>query len=68
MVFMAKTKNRWGKSLKRLRESRGPEFTQARAAAALGVPLRTYQNWEQGHAAPPDYVRRLVERLLSERS
>jgi transcriptional regulator with XRE-family HTH domain len=37
-------------NLKRLREKAG--LTQAAFAAACGVPLRTVQNWEQGHRAP----------------
>ena len=28
------------------------EMSQAEAAAALGVPIRTYQNWEQGTRSP----------------
>ena len=27
-------------------------YTQAAAAEVLGVPLRTYQQWEQGRQAP----------------
>lgn len=41
-------------------------LTQAEAAERIAVPLRTYQNWEIGHRAPPDYVLRLaLDRLES---
>ena len=38
-------------------------LTQAEAAEALSVPLRTLQEWEQGRAAPAPSgpVRRLME-------
>lgn len=39
-------------------------LSQSRAAELIGVPVRTYQNWEIGHRNPPDYVLRLaLERL-----
>jgi transcriptional regulator with XRE-family HTH domain len=37
-------------TLKRLREAAG--MTQAALAEAAGVPLRTYQTWEQGVRTP----------------
>ena len=37
-------------NLKQSREKAG--FTQASFAKTLGVPLRTIQNWEQGHREP----------------
>jgi transcriptional regulator with XRE-family HTH domain len=36
--------------LKRMREAAG--MTQAALAKAAGVPLRTYQTWEQGVRTP----------------
>jgi transcriptional regulator with XRE-family HTH domain len=36
--------------LKEMREAAG--LTQAAVAAAAGVPLRTYQTWEQGVRTP----------------
>lgn len=40
--------------LKELREK--AKLTQKAAAELLGVPFRTYQNWEYGQRTPPDYV------------
>ncbi len=37
-------------NLKQSRERAG--FTQASFAKTVGVPLRTIQNWEQGHREP----------------
>lgn len=37
--------------IRRWREQLG--WTQARAAHAMGLKLRTYQNWEQGHRPMP---------------
>jgi len=44
--------------LKELRLSAG--LTQKKAAELLGVPFRTYQDWEYGKRTPPDYVMQLV--------
>ncbi len=46
-VMAKKRATTWGGQLKALREAKG--LKQWQAAKALGVPLRTYQNWEQGH-------------------
>ena len=43
-------RSRIGEALKAAREARG--LTQQEAAAALGAPLRTYQQWEAGRGAP----------------
>jgi len=32
------------------------KLTQKQAAELLGVPFRTYQDWEYGKRTPPDYV------------
>ena len=32
-------------------------LSQVKAAAALGVPRRTYENWEMGVSVPAEYVR-----------
>ena len=37
-------------NLQRFRQAAG--FTQLSFAQAMGVPLRTVQNWEQGHREP----------------
>jgi DNA-binding transcriptional regulator YiaG len=57
-----KPANSWGASLKRLRLRKG--LTQPQAAEFLSVPLRTYQNWEQGRSLPPGYVQTLIVRTL----
>ena len=43
-------------------------YTQARAAGWLGVPVRTYQSWEQGRWEPEQVgpVRKLLEILKEE--
>lgn len=46
----------------RLRLIRG-ERTQAKAAAAYHVPLRTWEDWEAGRRKPPEYVLRMMEEL-----
>jgi transcriptional regulator with XRE-family HTH domain len=40
----------FAENLKRLRAAAG--LTQATFAEAAGLPLRTVQNWEQGHREP----------------
>jgi len=40
----------FAENLKRFREAAG--FTQAAFAEKMGVPLRSVQNWEQGHREP----------------
>jgi transcriptional regulator with XRE-family HTH domain len=42
--------NRFAKALRAWRGDRN--LTQAEAAEELGVPTRTFQNWELGNAAP----------------
>lgn len=37
--------------------------TQPEAASILGVSLRTYQNWEQGHRKIPDSIERETDRI-----
>ena len=69
-----KAVNCWGKDIKRpriseptgdfaadlrqLRKDLG--LTQTRAAALLGVPMRTYQDWEGSEHNPPPYVQRMA--------
>ena len=31
-----------------------------------GIPLRTIQHWENGDRQPPEYVLRLLERVVKE--
>jgi transcriptional regulator with XRE-family HTH domain len=47
-------------AIRRLREFNG--WTQSKAAAAAGVPLRTFQNWEAGVRDPqPDGLVKLAD-------
>ena len=39
-------------------------MTQAAFGKALGIPMRTIQNWENGQRIPPDYVVTLIEYKL----
>ena len=50
-------------NLKRLRAAAG--FTQASFAERAGVPLRTVQNWEQGHRGPSAQAVLALARALS---
>jgi DNA-binding XRE family transcriptional regulator len=36
------------------------KFSQPKAAAILGVPPRTYEQWESGRHAPSEFVKRMV--------
>lgn len=49
-------------TVKELRTKTG--LSQGKFAARFGVPVRTLQNWEQGHQVPPDYVVVMMERIL----
>ena len=40
--------------LKEIRKEKG--FTIARISKQLGVPIRTYENWENGYRYPPNMV------------
>lgn len=37
---------------------------QRMAEYADGIPIRTYQHWESGDRKPPEYLPRLIVRLL----
>ena len=40
-------------------------LSQVEAEKYIGVPHRTWQDWELGKRTPPDYVERLIiEKLL----
>lgn len=49
-------------TVKELRAKTG--LSQSQFAAHFGLPVRTLQNWEQGHQVPPDYVVAMMERIL----
>lgn len=40
-------------------------LTQAGAASFLGMPLRTWEDYEAGRREPPEWVQKLVLRVLS---
>lgn len=40
-------------------------LTQAQAAAALRVPVRTWENWEGGVSAPPGIAGRALDLLTT---
>jgi transcriptional regulator with XRE-family HTH domain len=53
-------------ALKAWRKARG--LVQSRAAAALGVPPKTYVDWEQGRHAPRGFaLQALTQKLESEK-
>ncbi len=39
-------------------------LSKAEAARKLGVPYRSYQNWELGYRTPPDYLQRFAIEML----
>ena len=41
-------------------------ITQAQAYTILTVPRRTYEDWERGIASPPEYVQRMIIKLLQQ--
>jgi len=47
----------------RLKAARGT-LSQAAAAAQINIPLRTWEDWERGRRSPPEYVLRMIEKLL----
>lgn len=51
-------------TIRALRRSAG--MTQKAFSSAYGIPMRTYQAWENGEAAPPEYVVRLLSRAVAE--
>lgn len=52
-------------TIKEAREATGMNITEA--SNLIGVPYRTWQNWELGTRKCPEYVERLiVEKLMQE--
>ena len=47
----------------RLKAARGT-LSQAKAAAQLGIPLRTWEDWERGVRIAPEYVIAMIEKLM----
>lgn len=48
--------------VKALRKSTG--LTQAAFSEKYGIPKRTLENWEGGVNKPPEYVYKMLERLV----
>lgn len=45
-----------------LRKNTG--MTQSEFAAYFGIPLRTIQKWERNGSIPPEYIPKMIERIL----
>lgn len=45
---------------------KGTGLSQSRFAAALGIPVRTLQQWEQGKSSPPSYVTAMIGKLAQD--
>lgn len=39
-------------------------LSQSKFSEYFDLPLRTVQEWEQGRRKPPDYIPKLLERIL----
>ena len=39
-------------------------MSQRKFAEYIGVPLSTLQHWEQGYRTPPEYVVKLIYRVI----
>ena len=50
------------KNVKELRKQTG--MSQSQFATYFDIPVRTLQDWEQERRQPPEYLVRLMERLL----
>ena len=50
--------------IKAIRKSTG--LSQARFAARYEIPKRTIENWETGKTEPPEYVYKLLLRVVVE--
>lgn len=42
------------------------KMTQADFSSAYGIPMRTFQRWENGETTPPEYVVQLLSRAVAE--
>ena len=49
-------------TIQELRKS--TELSQSKFARHLEIPVSTLQHWEQGFRTPPDYVVKLIEKVL----
>lgn len=51
-------------TIRTLRRSTG--LTQKNFSSRYGIPMRTYQSWENGETTPPEYVIQLLSRAVAE--
>lgn len=56
---MVKLRAKWGRE-----EAKGRPFTQAEAAAKIGVTLRSWASWERGARLPLQPMQMLIDCLL----
>lgn len=49
----------------KFKKQRG-HLTQTKAAEAIGCPVATYRDWEQGRRNPPKWIRKIALYRLSE--
>lgn len=52
----------FGSELKSLRTRYG--MTQKEFSGRFGIPITTLSHWEQGHAAPPEYVKMMIRNAV----
>lgn len=43
---------------------RRTELTQSKFAEYFGIPVRTIQRWERNGSVPPEYIPKMMERIL----
>lgn len=48
--------------IKELRQRTG--LSQSKFAEYFGIPVRTIQKWEIGQANPPEYIPKMISRIL----
>lgn len=39
-------------------------LTQSKFAEYFGIPVRTIQKWERNGSVPPEYIPKMMERIL----
>ena len=52
--------------VKELRQATG--MSQSKLAEYFGIPVRTLQDWEQGKRTPPEYVPKMMQRIIKAES
>jgi DNA-binding transcriptional regulator YiaG len=49
------------KEIRSMCHQEGKPLTQKEFAKFIGIPLRTYEDWERGAHTPPEYVVNLIK-------